>query len=109
MSQRLRRFGKQVLVGDMVVPQDKKLFRVVRGEDAEGDEQEVSSGYKVCEIGCIGFKKQVHYIEVTAENKDKYTIADVIMPIIGSQVQMPKNKELQEIYDAIMAKDNVSV
>ncbi len=34
-------------------------------------------------------------IEVTAENIHRYTINDVLMPIVGYRTRMPKNEELR--------------
>ena len=47
-------------------------------------------------------------IEVTAENIHKYTINDVVMPIVGYRTRMPNNDELRKIILDIMAEDNVT-
>ena len=48
-------------------------------------------------------------IQVTEENKDKYSIEDVILPIIGHKVQMPSNPEMKQIYEQIMAEDKMTM
>lgn len=48
-------------------------------------------------------------IEVTQENKAKYTINDVVMPICGYKTRMPNNQELKDIILGIMAEDNITM
>jgi hypothetical protein len=47
-------------------------------------------------------------IEVTAENIHKYTINDVVMPIVGYRTRMPNNEELRKIILDIMAEDKIT-
>ncbi len=48
-------------------------------------------------------------IEVTEENKHKYSIKDVVMPICGYKTRMPNNKELQDIILGIMSEDEITM
>jgi tRNA(Glu) U13 pseudouridine synthase TruD len=47
-------------------------------------------------------------IEVNEENIHKYTINDVVMPIVGFRTRMPKNEELKKIILDIMAEDKIT-
>ncbi len=47
-------------------------------------------------------------IEVTAENIHKYTLNDVVMPIVGYKTRMPNNQELKKIILDIMAEDKIT-
>ena len=49
------------------------------------------------------------FVKITEENKDQYSIEDVVMPIIGYEVPLPENESLREIYQEIMNKDNISL
>lgn len=48
-------------------------------------------------------------IEVTEGNIGNFTINDVIMPIIGHKVKLPKNEHLRQIYEKIMKEDDMSM
>ena len=47
-------------------------------------------------------------IEVTEENIAKYTINDVVMPIVGYSTRYPKNEELKALILGIMKEDNIT-
>jgi tRNA(Glu) U13 pseudouridine synthase TruD len=47
-------------------------------------------------------------VEVTPENIHKYTIKDVVMPIVGYRTRMPNNEELKKIILDIMAEDKIT-
>ena len=47
-------------------------------------------------------------IEVTPENIHRYTINDVLMPIVGYRTRMPKNEELKQLILSIMAEDKIT-
>lgn len=47
-------------------------------------------------------------IEITEANIHKYTINDVVMPIVGYRTRMPKNEELRNIILGIMAEDKIT-
>jgi hypothetical protein len=47
-------------------------------------------------------------IEVTPENIHRYTINDVLMPIVGYKTRMPKNEELRQLILGIMAEDKIT-
>jgi tRNA(Glu) U13 pseudouridine synthase TruD len=48
-------------------------------------------------------------IEVTEENKGQYALEDVIMPLIGHKVKMPSNPEMKQLYETIMAEDQMTM
>lgn len=56
-----------------------------------------------------GDKIEESLIDVTAENIHKYTIRDVVMPIVGYRTRLPSNQELQELILGIMAEDNITL
>ncbi len=47
-------------------------------------------------------------IVVTEENINKYTIDDVLMPLVGYRTKLPPNAELQKIINDIMEEDQMS-
>ena len=47
-------------------------------------------------------------IEITEENIHKYTLNDVVMPIVGFKTRMPNNEELKQIILGIMAEDKIT-
>ena len=55
-----------------------------------------------------GKQKKDPVIDVTEDNINSYTIEDVVMPMIGHDIRMPKNEELGQIYTEILLKDGVS-
>jgi len=81
-SHRIEKLGRDVLVGDLVLVQDK-------------DEQNGGSGTS----GRQG--KEVHV--VTNDDKDKYALKDVVLPLVGSKVQYPEN-ETGELFVSILAE-----
>ena len=52
---------------------------------------------------------EIDMIEVTEANIDKYTIEDVIFPIIGHKVKMPSNPDMKALMERIMAEDKMSM
>lgn len=56
----------------------------------------------------IGAKK-IKYVEVTEENKHEYTLYDVIFPLIGHSVKLPKNKEMRELIEGILKDDGMAM
>ena len=51
--------------------------------------------------------RDVEMIEVDESNIDKYTLEDVIFPILGHKVKMPKNADMRKILEDLMKKDNM--
>lgn len=65
----------------------------------------MEAGEGIIKIG----SKKIKYIEITEENKDSYTIEDVIFPIIGHQVKLPKNKEMALVIEDILKEDGITM
>jgi tRNA(Glu) U13 pseudouridine synthase TruD len=49
-----------------------------------------------------------HLKVVTAETLSRYTINDVVMPIVGYKTRMPENEELTKLILEIMAEDKIT-
>ena len=84
------------------------MFIFIRN-DEEPEEKTLGEEYKTTTINCYGFRKQVNYIEVTAENLEKYKFEEVIFPLVGNQILMPKNKHLHEMMINIMKEDGITM
>jgi tRNA(Glu) U13 pseudouridine synthase TruD len=54
-------------------------------------------------------KSELNMIEVTESNISDYTIDDVIFPIIGHKVGMPKNDEMRKLYEDAMLEDKITM
>ena len=48
-------------------------------------------------------------VEVTEENIHKYSLKDVVLPLVGYKVRFPKNEEMSVIIFDIMNKDGVNM
>lgn len=48
-------------------------------------------------------------IEIGEDDLDKYTLDDVIFPMIGFKVKMPSNPILRQIMEDVMKEDNMSI
>jgi len=46
---------------------------------------------------------------VTKENLSEFTIEDVVMPMIGYDVQLPENEDLKTIILDILKQDDLSM
>lgn len=89
----MRKFGRTVLVGDLVIRKEQAhlIDNIVDEvpEDLEDEEPEVEEAVK---------EQRNHkdlVIEVTAENISEFQFSDVVMPLIGYDVRLPANEELQ--------------
>lgn len=49
-----------------------------------------------------------HLVVVTEENIHKYTLNDVVLPIVGYKTRMPEHAELKQIILDIMAEDKIT-
>jgi len=98
VSQRIKKFGFQVLVGDMVLmPEENK---------AEDDGQTVEIP-KADENASKRELKEARIVKITEENLDQFTIADVVMPIPGCKVSYPDHDELKKIYIELLQADGL--
>jgi len=48
-------------------------------------------------------------VEVTESNINDYTLFDVVFPIIGHEVKMPANPEMNKIVKDIMTEDHITM
>ena len=109
VSERLKTFGREVLVGDLVAGKGANLE-----EEAEPGEDDVDNGKDEKAEQPVEEKKQQEkkaneLIEVTEENKANYTLEDVVMPLIGHEVELPKNEKLREIFETLLKEDDMSM
>lgn len=120
VSERIRRFGLKVLLGDLVIePEQSKiieeapnaddlLIEQAGGEIEEIDMPEELDGEEKKESKPIEKKIEDVLIEVTEENIHKYTLKDVVMPICGYKTRLPANEDLKKIILDIMAEDKIT-
>lgn len=110
VSERLRRFGRQVLVGDLVV--QKENADLIENE-IEIEAGEADNDDKAAEESKEETKEKPRVvnpvIDVTEENIGEYTIEDVVMPMVGHDVRMPKNEELLRIIHDLLTKDGITM
>eukprot|EP00043_Microstomoeca_roanoka_P004461 m.49832 g.49832 ORF g.49832 m.49832 type:complete len:697 (-) comp12504_c0_seq1:2188-4278(-) len=84
VSQRVHRFGLEVLIGDLVYDKDVHFDGMSRDE------------------------RRKSVIFVTNENKDRFTIHDVLMPIPAHGAVYPKN-EVHEMFREALAVDGLDI
>ena len=48
-------------------------------------------------------------IDVTEENIADYTIEDVVMPLVGNDIRMPRNADIAAIYHELLSKDGLTM
>lgn len=105
VSERLRRFGSQVLVGDLVVERENadlienEIIDEVALDEDDVEEEESKDQKRVASP----------VIDVTEQNISQYTIQDVVMPMVGNNVKMPKNEELTKIISDLLIKDGITM
>lgn len=118
VSERIRRWGNKVLIGDLVIdPEQSKIVEempnsddlIIEGQDVEDiDLPEELDADAPEQKGNKDRKIEEHLIEVTQDNIHKYTINDVVMPIVGYKTRMPAHAELTKIIMDIMAEDKIT-
>lgn len=85
---------------DAVIDQDDEV-------DLIGDEEEEKKNKGAKEPASK--KVEEVLITVTEENKHKYTINDVVMPLVGYKTQLPQNEDLQKMMIGIMSQDEITM
>lgn len=48
-------------------------------------------------------------MDVTSENIDQFSIEDVVCPMVGHNIRLPKNDDLRKIIEDIMAEDGITM
>ena len=101
VSRRLVEFGRQVLVGDLVIRKEQAhlIDNVVEDESINLDDEGVAEVEE--EVKLPKDPKDL-VIEVTADNISEFSLSDVVMPLIGHDVRMPTHQGLQQILVDIM-------
>ena len=107
VSRRLEKFGRKVLVGDLVIKKEQAhlIDNIVEDHSAEIEDEG--------EVDDIDLNQKTDHkelvIEVTDENISEFELSDVVMPMIGHDVRLPSHQGLQQIFVDIMQKDGVSL
>jgi tRNA pseudouridine13 synthase len=129
VTQRFKKFGHtKVLIGDLAVPKD--LAHLVKDDVSEEEEggDNVDPGVhqwdEAEEKDELTEKAKAHQqrakeielsrqkdavVDVTEENINQFTIDDVVLPVVGHEVRLPANAEMQKILVDIMAEDSISM
>lgn len=102
---RLRKYGFKVVVGDLILSSDMNIsdnsLDILLSTDPMDTSEEANTkngSPEVCEDRKVPVEELDKKIVVaTEENKDQYTIFDVVLPIVGSRVRLPTNDVGQEI------------
>jgi tRNA pseudouridine13 synthase len=74
-------------------------------EDQAEDEQKENNGNPLS----TRQQNEKDMVLVTEQNISKYTMEDVVLPIVGHKIRMPENEEMNKIILDIMAKDNITM
>ena len=105
VSERIKRFGDQVLIGDTVLmsqPENKNTKTEKEGAVAAVTTMTTTKEFET------KLERKIANIETVDENNiSRYTLHDVVMPIPGHKVPYPKNEELKEIYLSLMKEDGL--
>ena len=85
---------------DLLIEQvDADIEEIDMPEELDGDENKPTGKDR---------KIEDFLIEVTEENIARFTLNDVILPIIGYKTRMPANAEMCKIITDIMAEDKIT-
>jgi tRNA pseudouridine13 synthase len=123
VTERLRKYGMKVMVGDLVVQKDQahllenedveEIVEVEAVKDAVAvdnpyakDDEEELNDEKDAQSKT---KKSDLVIEVTEDNLSEYSIYDVVMPMVGPSVRMPSNPDVKKIILDILEQDGMSL
>ncbi|KAJ1679452.1 multisubstrate pseudouridine synthase 7, partial [Spiromyces aspiralis] len=106
-SERARRYGvDRAVPGDLVIVSDARAARK-RGKTT-GDEEEDDEGEAAdIDVGRSG-RGKLEVAIVTEDTAYKYSVTDVVLPILGWDVKMPTNS-IADVYIDMMAKDGISI
>lgn len=98
-SERIKRFGKKVVKGDLVLV--SKSTEPVQEFDEDGDPIIVETS--------AAPKEFIRARAISQEEADsgKFSLDDVLLSTPGFDVEYPDN-ELKEVYKSVMAKDNLN-
>lgn len=77
------------------------------GENVEESKDEVEANADASAARTNVSKSPV--IDVTEENIAEYTIEDVVMPMVGNNIRMPRNADIAAIYQELLRKDGITM
>ena len=77
------------------------------GENVEESKDEVEANADASAARTNFTKSPV--IDVTEENIAEYTIEDVVMPMVGNNIRMPRNADIAAIYQELLRKDGITM
>lgn len=106
VSYRLTKYGKKIVIGDIVKKHAALYEEKNQEEDCEDiNEEENNSKLKEEEDNDAIFNNNFEYI--TEENINKFTFDDVVMPIVGYKIHYPKN-EVTNYIESLLEKDGLT-
>lgn len=77
------------------------------GENVEESKDEVEANADASAARTNVTKSPV--IDVTEENIAEYSIEDVVMPMVGNNIRMPRNADIAAIYQELLRKDGITM
>ena len=105
----MKRFGRKVLIGDLAIRKEQAhLIDNVCDDLPEGgdaDEDPVEEGNEVPKER----ETKNLVVDITEQNIHEFSLFEVVMPMIGHEIRLPANKDLQEIFSEIMAADGIKM
>lgn len=115
-SERIRKFGAdKVVAGDLVLLQsDQQRAEAAESHSEAADSEQLLSaegadGLEVAAAAASAASRlaSVHVVNADEAAEGKYSIADVVLPLPGGQVQYPKHEAGWELYSRLAAADGV--
>lgn len=105
MTERLDKYPPdKPIIGDLVIAQDAAVAEDYVAED--GDEAGVADDTDAEPASKKQRSASNAVVVITADNIDKYSIYDVVLPLPGYDIAYPQN-ELKQRYDELLAADGV--
>lgn len=112
---RLKKHGFKVIPGDLILTPDANISDNSLDVLLLSDESEttLNSNNNQGEVKVDSIKAPIEEIEsniliATEENLTKYSIFDVVLPIIGSRVRLPKN-DVEDELNRLLGLDNLTI
>ena len=100
VSKRMSRFGRKVLVGDLVIKREDADLLEERpleeggAEDEPEAEADAAAQEEEKKDNKPARRDANPVLDVTEENIGEFTIEDVVMPMIGSDIRLPSNSDI---------------
>jgi len=118
VSQRLAKYGKEPIAGDMVILGDNVDIEedVTENEGApvEDEGEDKKEGEKIEEEKSEEVTKREKFdpskvIILTEETKGNYTLHDIVVPLVGRDIPLTENNPISEIINEILKEDGLSL